>query len=666
MTGFGLYPGVTGNGLIISFTPGLKLVLGANGLGKTTLITILYRLMTGPFDIPGLTTQGELGNVSLQPTALSGSARSVFAQRVNDGAKDGRATLVMSVGTKLIKIERRLKDMSLVLFSIDGIAKKPDEPTFQSEISKLVGVWSFGDWILLLRHMIFYFEDRRALVWDPSAQRQLLRFLLLPPEVAQIWTQSEREILELDSRMRNLRFAAFREEQALTQVETKARTGASVRVELNTLEDLQKSDLDARQKLDDVFVEMDRTRRSATLRFLKSQQERESLYRAYERAKLTAVEARFPSKSESARYILEQLFTEAECLVCGHHTPEAQATLEQRIADSRCVVCGSDLADHDHQSPGHRLADRRVKKAETDLHSFEPELAEATIQRDITEKAFNAATVELAELDLRIADRTARIDALVKRLPPAEAEIHKQRSELASMRSRVEGLVLELSSKRDAFRTFVARQSRDLVKRSDEIRTAFMKYAGGFLLESVQLIWSPQKARLGQTGEAIEFPAFELEMSGANFASPVRRTGPEQVSESQREFIDLAFRMALMSVASNSGHGSLVIDAPEASLDAIFVTRAADVLAKFASAAGGNQLTITSNLVEGQLIPELLIRSAPSGDRLSRVVNLFDIAEPTAAVRERRSDYDAVMQGLMAKVEPNTKAKPRAKAGRKK
>lgn len=263
VTGFGLYPGVTGNGLSISFTPGLKLVLGANGLGKTTLVTILYRLMTGPFDIPGLTTQGELGNVNLQPTALAGSARSVFAQRVNDGAKDGRAALVMSVGTTLIKIERRLKDMSLVLFSIDGIAKKPDEPTFQSEISKLIGVWSFGDWILLLRHMIFYFEDRRALVWDPSAQRQLLRFLLLPPEAAQIWTQSEREILELDSRMRNLRFAAFREEQALAQVETKARTSASVRVELNTLEDLQKSDLSARQKLDDAFVEMDRTRRNA-------------------------------------------------------------------------------------------------------------------------------------------------------------------------------------------------------------------------------------------------------------------------------------------------------------------------------------------------------------------------------------------------------------------
>jgi hypothetical protein len=230
------------------------------------------------------------------------------------------------------------------------------------------------------------------------------------------------------------------------------------------------------------------------------------------------------------------------------------------------------------------------------------------------------------------------------------------------MRSRVELLAQELDQKREEFSAFVVQQSRDLVKSSEKIRAAFATYAGGFLLESVQLVWSPQKARLGQTGEAIEFPAFELEMSGTNFPSPVRRSGPEQVSESQREFIDLAFRMALMAVSSSSGAGSLVIDAPESSLDAIFVTRAADVLAKFADPKSGNRLTVTSNLVEGQLIPEMLIRSAGSGDRLGRVVNLFEIAEPTAAVKERKDDYLKVMDALLSKVDPRPRKRKAAKS----
>ena len=69
---FGLFPGMVKDprGLSIKFQPGLTLILGANGLGKTTLITILYRLLTGPFDIPALSERNDLGNANLQARAL--------------------------------------------------------------------------------------------------------------------------------------------------------------------------------------------------------------------------------------------------------------------------------------------------------------------------------------------------------------------------------------------------------------------------------------------------------------------------------------------------------------------------------------------------------------------------------------------------------------------
>ena len=176
---------------------------------------------------------------------------------------------------------------------------------------------------------------------------------------------------------------------------------------------------------------------------------------------------------------------------------------------------------------------------------------------------------------------------------------------------------------------------------------AFDVYAEGFLLETCRRIWAPQKARLGETGVLIDFPAFEIEMSGADSPSLVRRTGPDQVSESQREFIDLAFRMALMSIADNSGSGTLVIDAPESSLDAVFVTRAADVLSRFAEPERGNRLLITSNLVEGRLIPSLIAKGTTTEDRLVRIVNLFKVAAPTVAVQQLRSEYDGIWDSLV-------------------
>jgi len=666
--GFGLYPGKARKlGLSVEFKPGLTLVLGANGLGKTTLITIIFRLLTGPFDIPALMSRADLGNASLKVTGLAAGGKAIFAQRVTDGARAATARLKLRIGPDELVIERRLRDLALVSFAINGTAQKADDlGVFQPKIAKMVGVWSFGDFILLLRHMIFYFEDRRELVWDTAAQRQLLRTLLLPPAIAQAWTEDERAILELDSRMRNLRFAAYREEQALTAAETKVRQSVNVREELKALEGLQVNDLERRQSLDNSIVGLDNRRQQARLRLLKAQQERESRYREFERAKLRAVEARFPQKSDTARYILEQLFAEADCLVCGNHVPAAARLLEKRIADNDCVICGSDLASPGLEVPAAKLADRRVKKAQTSLEAIEPELAEATEQLGKTETEFDKVRLELAELDAKIAERTQRIDVLISRLPPGEQDIHKQRAELASMRTRVQALTAELAEKQTAFSVFVETQSREMARQSAAIMTAFAEFAGGFLIERVNLLWAPQRSRVGQTGELIEFPAFELDMTGTNFPTAVRRSGPEQVSESQREFIDLAFRMALMRVASAGGPNSLVIDAPESSLDAVFVTRAADVLAKFADVASGNRLITTSNLVEGELIPELLKRSAPAGDRISRILDLFAIAEPTAAIRALGAEYKKIMTALLAKVDPpkRRRAPARPKPGR--
>lgn len=657
VTGYGLFPGSRDAepGLHITFQPGLTLILGANGLGKTTLVTMLYRLLTGPFDIPGLSGRVDLGSISLQASGLSSTAKSIFAQRVSDGAKAGIARLAFKLGRHSVVVERRLSDLTLTRFEVDGRNKATDETqTYQIEIAKLVGVWSFGDWVLLLRHLVFYFEDRRALVWDTSAQRQLLRFLFLPAATARKWTEDERSILELDSRARNLSAALYREEMALSDVELKVQSGADVRQELRTIEELQNVDVERREQIEAGLVERDAARQSARLRSVKAEQERETRYREFERAKLTAVEARFPTRSDTARYILTQLLTEAECLVCGNHVPAAAAELDSRIKHERCIICDSDLSHLVEHIPAAKVADRRVTKAAAELEAIEPELAEANRQLVSIETEYSTQVRELAELDAKIAERSAWVDALVRRLPPGEADLRRQRAELATMRGRVEAMRAELAGKRQSFGRFVDHESRKLVSRSGPIMASFERYAEGFLLEDISLVWSPQRARVGQTGDLIEFPAFELEMTGTDFPSPVRRTGPEQVSESQREFIDLAFRMSLMEVAGKKGVGSLVIDAPESSLDAVFVSRAAQVLARFAKPKRGNRLISTSNLIEGKLIPKLLKLSSGPGKRLSHLVDLFEIAEPTAATRKLESEYRQVRNALIESISGKT------------
>lgn len=648
---YGLFPGAEPDrkGLKTTFEPGLTVVLGANGLGKTTLVWILYRMLSGPYDIKGLDGGGDLGGRDLTPRKLPLSRRRMFAKRVVDHAEHAIARLAFRLGNRSVSITRRLSDLGLSEFTVDEEQRSTDESKYQTAIAEMAGLWSFQDWILLLRHLTFYFEDRRELVWDTSAQRQILRFLFLPAGTAREWTETEREIRELDSRARNLNAALTREERELAEIEELADSALDVREQLKSLSDLQETDEHRRDELDEQSLDLDAERKSARLSLLQAEQEREASFRALEHAKLVALRNRFPSASETASYILAQLLTESECLACGNYVPKVAEALEARLLDSECVVCGSKLAlTSARPAETVDLADERVARKARDLKHADAAVNTARAELQATEHSYSEVRSQLLELDAIVAQRRERIDTLIRRLPKEEEALHQQREELALLRRRVESQKAKLKERRAMFDKFIEQVRPSIFESAELIKELFEHYARDFLIEECSLWWLPRKERIGETGIAVEFPAFELDMASASFRSPVRRRGPEQVSESQREFIDLSFRMALMAAADQQAGGTLVIDAPESSLDAVFVHRAADVLGRFADPDHGNRLVVTSNLTDSDLIPQLLAHFEGHWD--SRMVDLFEIAEPTLAVREHEDEYKAVRDKVFSRL----------------
>jgi energy-coupling factor transporter ATP-binding protein EcfA2 len=116
---YGLYPGTKRSpDLDISFDSGLTLILGANGLGKTTLVTLLYRMCTGPYELPAAASAGALGGKRLRVNKLSTRKRRLFAERVNDGATSASATLQFGLGEAQLSITRSLE-------SLDSSRKAP-------------------------------------------------------------------------------------------------------------------------------------------------------------------------------------------------------------------------------------------------------------------------------------------------------------------------------------------------------------------------------------------------------------------------------------------------------------------------------------------------------------------------------------------------------------
>lgn len=598
--GYGLFPGTEATpGLHVGFEPGLTLVLGANGLGKTTLVTLLYRMCTGPYEIQRLAPGAPLGFRSLDVTRLQGQERRVLAARVVDDAAEASATLSFSLGRDRIEVSRSLRTLAVTGLRHNGTEVQATDDKFQELIARLTQLPAFGDWILVLRYIVFYFEDRSALVWDPTAQRQVLRILLLPTSTAAAWAAKERQVLELDSRVRNLRNTLNREEGVHQVAQIKASESASVLDELKRTETELAGDASRLDALTEQLPAAEADRQRARLRALTAEQERDAAQRSLERLQLRRIAAAFPTHDETAKYILSRLLSTDVCQTCGTEVPEFAAALERRLDQSECIVCGSPLAQRGDEN----VLERELQKIAASLEKLELALAVATELREQTETTYASTLSEYQQLSSKVAEQRALASALVRRLPPDERTLHAQSAEISSLRGRLDLLSADLDRGRSEFEASVRNDMRTISRKRESIIERFQSFAEGFLFESCRLRWAPHSARVGQTGPTVEFPAFEFEMSGSDFPTPVRRSGPEQVSESQREFVDLAFRMTLIAVAGENAAGSIVIDAPESSLDAVFSERAAQVLARFADPDLNNRLVLTSNLVDGQLIP---------------------------------------------------------------
>lgn len=655
---YGLYPGPNHDGVFdIDLQPGLTVVLGANGLGKSTLVNILFRVLTGPWNVS--LPDGNLGTANLVAVALPPKSRSTFSARVNDAARDAIATIGFSIGARRFTVTRSLQKLDLVEFSVDGDHARTDEEELKNAVLAASAIATYGEWIFVLRTMVFFFEDRRMLVWDPTAQRQLLRCLFLEPDQARDWWNSERRILDLDSRMRNLQAALAREEKEERDNHSSSKAAPEVRAELTSKETLLKATLERQTKLVESIEELDEARRRHRLDAMRAADALHAAVHELERARLAAVEARYPTADESMRYIFSRLMTDDVCGVCqtpGRYAKRAQ--MLQAIDNKHCVLC--DAAVEAVEGAPVDLSDERVAVLRARVEEATVTEAAARHSMETSSAEYTASQKGLAQLNVEAADLEADVEALVRQLPPDEQAARRQSDDLTALKKRVKVMNADLQELREAFAGKLATYRRQIGEFSEQVKTAFDNIAGGFLVEEVSLSWTPLRAPLGQAGSGgvdltpIEYPSFSIEMTGANFSHVQRRDSPEQVSESQREFIDLAFRMALVRVGTQSQTSTIIIDAPESSLDAVFVNRAAKVLASFANANSTNRLVVTSNLAAGKLIPAMLkaAEDVPRA-RFNRIVDLFKAGVPTRAMTHLRDEYQELRDELIHQIDPS-------------
>jgi hypothetical protein len=666
VTGYGLFPGdPPGSGVNQPFPPGLTVIAGINGLGKTTLLTAILRALTGPYDLTGDGAPTEM-SVSMPetPVRLKSKPISFFKQRVADNAANAAVILTATFGKKRFLVERSMADLSLSRLEIDdepslvGRNRDEKETSFQASLTNLMELGSFTDVLLILHHVMLFQENRPGALWDENAQRQVLRALFLDKDDARRVAVLERLVQSADSQARGINARITATEDDLKKAKKLEAGSEAAAAQLEAEQKLLDADLIEKTRFDDALAGFEEERRSVRLQHEKAKIAREEASGAVERIKYSALANLYPDMEEASRLVIARILTRAKCLVCDADAVGKQEELEALLAKGMCPACGAPPEEQHNVIGKYKFEQAKLDVAIAAAKVADVEVSAKAKHLDEIAVAYDRALDKSIALRASIEDRKARNRRLQSQLPDGVTS------------KEIEGALVTLRRQHATFTALLAEHVRDLStlladkedlisSRASEVMRNFAELTHTLIAEPAQLAEVKLRPRYTQapraTGESrLSFPAYKAEMFAANRSGFVRRDDPSDVSESQRELIDLAFRLSLVRVAAPGTSATFVMETPEASLDGVAMRRVGQALAAFA-AISENRLIVTSNLSNAGLITGLFGGPSTSNEeteeRRKRVLNLLKVAAPNTALVLDRAEYEQLLEGAITGVQ---------------
>ena len=647
--GYKMFPGVTGSpGLTHTLIPGLHLIAGVNGLGKSTLLLMLYHGIVGPASI----RSDDYGVP--QPEIVPKRFADRFRQRVADGARSAHLSLSFSIGEEDFAICRSLYDLSITEWKLNGTVQENSEEGYTAAVTNAINVGTFADVLVILGLVIFMFEERSFLMWTPAAQRNVFRALFMSPDEATNLAERAQNVATSNSAYRNLLYIRNRDRRKLQRDKIGLASTDALSAEYHVLKESIAAQNERLENLYEKRRDADEARTQARSALERAKFNYDDLIREIEALKLARVATAFPSATEAGRYVVSRLIGDSECLACGVGGGPLLNRWIAAVEHGACLVCGTPAQAHEIIVPAATVDAARVATANERLANAQQALETATSEYAINVARFDELQCDIDRLVSDKQSNERRVQQIAGSLPPTppqvqalEERVNSQSKTLAIYRRAQEDAEREFS---EVFGNF----QRSVATRADQIRSKFANRITEFLLERAEIALTTTRAPIGESGRSFEWPSFVLTMTSGTFDNPSPRRSRSEVSMSQGEFIDLAFRLALVEVAAGDGPATLIFDAPEASLDALFMRRAGAFLARFTESHTENRLIVTSNLTNADMIPALFGAyepqdgdpeplTIPRAERSHRVIDLLKLATPTSAVQLVGSRYDELL-----------------------
>lgn len=591
----------------------LFIILGGNGLGKTTILQSVIFGIAGPAD----------ENIEPQYKDRRWN-RNYFKDRLDN---PNGATIEVSffLGEVNVTLKRTVTSDKISEFVLDGKVitndKQLTDEYFESFLQNDCGYNNINDFYFVIHKLCYLSEKRENLAWDLDAQTRILMQILSDTNIENQFRKRRATIKELDSAIRHKTVEINGLDKRIQKISEKSNDSLlndeldEVIAPLEKAFDQSQLDLIQKDLLEVNSQIIIKQRDYNDLRFRHStvvgeiELLREELSK-YEHAFFFEQLNKF--ESNEAKLAMYKLIHYKLCPACGNKSESLYQQAVEYLKDERCPLCGTEhIIESEAINPGNEaeLSEKLILKVALEKNII-------SIENELSRLNENLSNLNL-QINQHILNRKSTVVFIEK--PIEDSDFDK--FPIEKLQKGYQALTGERADLQIQFNKLQKELDEEYVKfnttnnhRIERMSTLYEKYAKEFLAIACSLVPIESGDRF-----------LNLKLFVPLFNNRIRKT-PESCSEAQRFFLDIAFRMALIELISELSNykGSFICETPENALDITYTNNVSDMFQLFAW-QNNNTLLLTSNIQVEGIAQSILSKVKGKKHKLESFLNLIEI-----------------------------------------
>lgn len=593
---------------------GPNVVLGGNGLGKTTIMQAVIYCLTG-----GSST------IEDEEKSLKWNHK-YFRDRIDQSAiKSAFVEVSFDFKSELYSVRRGFSNDRVTAFRCNKSNWVESEDDAHKAFMKVITVsgnyQSEDDFAFIVHRLLYLPESRRLLAWDEEAQLRTLMLLNQDIMSESDFRQRRNDIKILDSEKRHIHVAIGR-------VQTRINVSEKPAIISHTVSPLQpdRNDLLAlMRKQSEKRINLEAKARETAKLLNNISAEVERLRDIAENAEAALVSQLLLGNEAENDLALIKLTNLGICPACGIKHKALQELALRYQQNHQCTLCGSEKPQAD--STELSTLQSQIHEKIMAQKSLERKYLDFSTQLDSAKREENRLEFELSSLWYKSSDieQIERQDAVEMGEDPLIQLDKLQKQELI-----LESQILRLNNELEKdYAEYVS----ILGTRLESLRSSYQHYATKFLGSVCTLSEN-------SVGKLIKYKHYIPRFNGK-----VRPTS-DSCSEAQRFFLDIAFRMAVIDFAcSSSGQSTtFVCETPETALDYSYIKNVVSMFQAFADRK--HSLIVSSNIQHDSIAGEL-VKEAKKNNKKPNIINLLEIGQLSDVQIKAKPTLEKIAKQIM-------------------